>query len=75
MKASRTARAALDRLRRREVELRPAQDHGIATPLAQVVSAGMPLLAVRLNGRTGYAPVIEGHRRRRCASARRKHSV
>ncbi|MET0964263.1 MAG: DUF1116 domain-containing protein [Noviherbaspirillum sp.] len=42
------------------VRLEPAQDHRITTPLAQVVSASMPLLAVRRNGETFYAPVVEG---------------
>jgi hypothetical protein len=42
------------------VQLAPAQDHRVATPLAQVVSASMPLLAVRQNGETFYAPVVEG---------------
>ena len=32
------------------VTLLPAQDHGVVTPLAQVVSASMPLLAVRCGG-------------------------
>lgn len=43
-----------------EVRLEPAQDHRIATPLAQVVSASMPLLAVRQNGEIYHAPVVEG---------------
>nr|WP_314625852.1 DUF1116 domain-containing protein [uncultured Noviherbaspirillum sp.] len=43
-----------------DVRLAPAQDHGVATPLAQVVSASMPLLAVRQHGVTFYAPVVEG---------------
>ena len=43
-----------------DVRLAPAQDHGVATPLAQVVSASMPLLAVRQNGETFHAPVVEG---------------
>jgi Protein of unknown function (DUF1116) len=43
-----------------EVELRPAQDHRVATPLAQVVSASMLLLAVEQRGEICYAPMIEG---------------
>jgi hypothetical protein len=43
-----------------EVRLAPAQDYCVATPLAQVVSASMPLLAVRQNSETFYAPVVEG---------------
>jgi hypothetical protein len=54
------------------VVLAPAQDHGVVTPLAQVVSAGMPLLAVRMGGGASpaqpgqpaplvrYAPAVEG---------------
>jgi hypothetical protein len=42
------------------VELRPAQDYRIATPLAQVVSASMPLLAVKQGDTICYAPLIEG---------------
>jgi hypothetical protein len=40
--------------------LRPAQDHGIVTPLAQVVSASMLLLAVRQRSAVCYAPIVEG---------------
>jgi hypothetical protein len=43
-----------------DVRLAPAQDHRVATPLAQVVSASMPLLAARQNGEIFYAPVVEG---------------
>lgn len=42
------------------VRLAPAQDHHVATPLAQVVSASMPLLAARSRGEVFYAPVVEG---------------
>jgi len=51
---------ARDLLARGRVELRPAQDHGVVTPLAQVVSASMPLIAVEQQNRVCYAPVIEG---------------
>ena len=40
------ARVAAALLARGEVRLQPAQDYGIVTPLAQVVSASMPLVAV-----------------------------
>jgi hypothetical protein len=43
-----------------QVELRPAQDHGIVTPLAQVVSASMPVIAVEQRDQISYAPIIEG---------------
>jgi hypothetical protein len=43
-----------------EVELQPAQDHGIVTPLAQVVSASMLLIAVEQRGHIRYAPIVEG---------------
>jgi hypothetical protein len=41
-------------------EFRPAQDYGIATPLAQVVSASMLLFAVKQDDTICYAPLIEG---------------
>ncbi len=40
--------------------LRPAQDYGVVTPLAQVVSASMPLVTVQQGNCTAYAPLIEG---------------
>lgn len=43
-----------------EVRLAPAQDHGVATPLAQVVSASMPLAVVGDGASVAYAPLIEG---------------
>jgi len=52
--------AARELLLRGEVELRPAQEHGIVTPLAQVVSASMPLAAVRQHTQVCHAPIIEG---------------
>jgi len=42
------------------VRLAPAQDHGVVTPLAQVVSASMPLAAVRAGAWVRYAPLVEG---------------
>lgn len=42
------------------VELRPAQDYRIATPLAQVISASMLLLAVKQGDTICYAPMVEG---------------
>lgn len=54
------AASARELLRRGEVELRPAQDHGIVTPLAQVVSASMLLVAVKQRGQISHAPIIEG---------------
>jgi hypothetical protein len=54
------AEAARDLLDRGSVELKPAQDHGIVTPLAQVVSPSMLLVAVRRQNRIGYAPILEG---------------
>jgi hypothetical protein len=53
------AHAALDLLLRNQVQLQPAQDYGIVTPLAQVVSASMPLAAVELERAMGYAPLVE----------------
>jgi hypothetical protein len=51
---------ARDLLLRGEVRLEPAQDHGVATPLAQVVSASMLLIAVKQQNHVGYAPLSEG---------------
>ncbi len=42
------------------VQLQPAQDHGVVTPLAMVVSASMLLVAVKLRDVVCFAPVIEG---------------
>ena len=42
------------------VDLQPAQDHGVATPLAQVVSASMPLAAVGDETTVAWAPLVEG---------------
>jgi Protein of unknown function (DUF1116) len=47
-------------LLRGEIELRAAQDHAVATPLAQVVSASMLLVAVRHGHQICYAPLVEG---------------
>jgi hypothetical protein len=43
-----------------EAQLRPAQDHGVATPLAQVVSASMCVMAVRQGIHVGFAAMLEG---------------
>lgn len=45
---------------RGEVDLRPAQDYAVATPLAQVVSASMLLAAVQRQDEVCYGPVVEG---------------
>ena len=42
------------------VRLVPAQDHGVATPLAQVVSAAMPLAEVGDGSTQAWAPLVEG---------------
>lgn len=52
--------AARELLVQGKIELRPAQDHGVATPLAQVVSASMLLMAVRQQNQVCYAPMLEG---------------
>jgi hypothetical protein len=54
------AAEARDLLARGGVELRPAQDYRIATPLAQVVSASMLLFAVQQHNEICCAPLIEG---------------
>jgi hypothetical protein len=51
---------ARDLLLRREAELRPAQDYGVVTPLAHVVSASMLMVAVKQHTAMCYAPVVEG---------------
>jgi hypothetical protein len=53
------AARARELLVRGDVELHPAQDHGITTPLAQVVSASMLLLVIRQQGHFRCAPIIE----------------
>jgi len=57
---SSSAAEARELLRRGEVGLQPAQNHRVATPLAQVVSASMLMLAVAQKGEICYAPMIEG---------------
>jgi hypothetical protein len=54
------AAAARDILQQGRAQLQPAQDHGIVTPLAQVVSASMPLAAVRQQDKVCYAPLLDG---------------
>lgn len=51
---------ALAMLARQAVVLLPAQDHGVVTPLAQVVSHSMPLAAVGDASCRVHAPLIEG---------------
>jgi len=57
---ARDMEAALAMLARGEARLLPAQDHGVATPLAQVVSASMPLAVVGDGATEAYAPLVEG---------------
>lgn len=52
--------AAAQLLAQGKITLQPAQDHGVVTPLAQVVSASMPLFVVSRQGTTRYAPMVEG---------------
>ncbi len=54
-----SAAAARDLLLEGGVELRPAQDYGVVTPLAQVVSASMLLVAVEQGPHISYAPLVE----------------
>ncbi len=51
---------ALDQLARGVFRLQPAQDHGVVTPLAHVVSASMPLAVVGDDTRVMLAPLVEG---------------
>jgi hypothetical protein len=41
-------------------QLEPAQDHGVVTPLAQVVSSRMPVMIVGDSMHVRYAPLAEG---------------
>lgn len=43
-----------------KVRLEPAQDHGVVTPLAQVVSASMLLHVVAVGDTRRHAPLVEG---------------
>jgi len=54
------AQAAEQLLSTGAVQLAPAQDHGLVTPLAQVVSASMPLAVVGDGQRCAWAPLVEG---------------
>jgi hypothetical protein len=54
------AGAARDLLLQGKAQLRPAQDYGVVTPLAQVVSASMLLVAVKQQNQICYAPILEG---------------
>ena len=54
------AHAAAALLASGDVKLEPAQEHGVVTPLAQVVSASMPLMAVEQGGHIRFAPLVEG---------------
>jgi hypothetical protein len=47
-------------LSERSVRLLPAQDHNVVTPLAQVVSASMPLAVVGDASHVAWAPLVEG---------------
>lgn len=55
-----TDSAAADLLSSGRVLLQPAQDAGVVTPLAQVVSASMPLAVIGSARRTCLAPLVEG---------------
>ncbi|MES2605325.1 MAG: DUF1116 domain-containing protein [Pseudomonadota bacterium] len=52
--------AAAQLLDQGKIRLMPAQDHCVVTPLAQIVSASMPLFVVTHKGITRYAPMVEG---------------
>lgn len=42
-----------------DIQLLPAQDNSVVTPLAQVVSSSMPLIAVTRNESVFHAPIVE----------------
>ncbi|MNR83595.1 hypothetical protein D3C72_143750 [compost metagenome] len=52
--------AAAQLLAQGKVKLLPAQEYGVVTPLAQVVSASMPLFVVSSEHIKRYAPMVEG---------------
>jgi len=43
-----------------KVSFEPAQDWGVVTPLAQVISASMPLFVIGDDKHQAFAPVVEG---------------
>ncbi|CAM4385773.1 DUF1116 domain-containing protein [Bordetella muralis] len=51
--------AALQLLASGAYRFEPAQNHGVVTPLAQVVSSRMPMAEVRLGETARYAPLLE----------------
>jgi len=53
-------RAAARLLGDGSIRLEPAQDHGVVTPLSQVVSASMPLIRVVHGSTVFHAAVVEG---------------
>jgi hypothetical protein len=53
------AAAARELVLQERAHLRPAQDYGVVTPLAQVVSASMLLVAVKQHNQICYAPIVE----------------
>ena len=55
-----SADAAAGMIAAGRARLMPAQDAGVATPLAQVVSASMPMAVVGSDRRTFLAPLVEG---------------
>lgn len=54
------AKDAAAMLDRGDFNLSPAQDLGVTTPLAQVVSASMPVFIIGDGDRHIYAPLVEG---------------
>ncbi len=54
------AKDAAAMLERGDFRLSPAQDFGVTTPLAQVVSASMPVFVIGDGDRHVYAPLVEG---------------
>jgi len=43
-----------------DIHFEPAQDWGVVTPLAQVVSKSMPLFVIGDGDREAFAPIVEG---------------
>lgn len=57
---AKTSGEAADLIDSGRIDLQPAQDWGVVTPLAQVVSPSMPVFIIGNGKRQTFAPLIEG---------------
>ena len=58
-KLANTSEQADDLINSGKIDLQPAQDWNVTTPLAQVVSASMPLFVISCGENRTYAPLLE----------------